>query len=152
MSKPLVGVGCLVIDGGKVLLIKRAYPPGAGKWSIPGGHVELGEDLIEAAVRELREETRLEAEPRGIVNVDTLIATSGEKNIKVHYVLIDVLFANPKGELKASSDALEAGFYAIDEALRMQLTPSVKGLLEKIKRGELPLEKPINPLTYKITE
>lgn len=152
MDKPLVGVGCLVIDGSRVLLIRRAYPPGAGKWSIPGGHVELGEDIIEAAARELKEETGLEAHPQGVVNIDTLIVAGSKEGTKTHYVLIDVLFTNPKGQLKASSDALEAGFYAIDEALKMQLTPSVRGLLEKIKRGELPLEKPIKPYTYKTME
>ncbi len=152
MSKPIVGVGCLVIDDGKVLLIRRARPPGAGMWSIPGGHIELGEDIMEAAARELKEETGLEADPIGVVNVDTLIVTGDRGGIKTHYILIDILFTNPKGQLKASSDALEAKFYTLEEALKTQLTPSVRGLLEKVKRGELPLEKPIKPLTYKTIE
>jgi len=81
---PKVGVGCLVLDEqGKVLLVRRAYPPGAGKWSIPGGHVELGEDLVEAATRELKEETGVEAEPVGVVNVDTLIVYDERENINI---------------------------------------------------------------------
>jgi ADP-ribose pyrophosphatase YjhB (NUDIX family) len=153
LKLPKVGVGCLVLDKqGKVLLVRRAYPPGAGKWSIPGGHVELGEDLVEAATRELKEETGVEAEPVGVVNVDTLIVHDERENIKYHYVLIDVLYKNPKGEIKPGSDALEVGFYRLEEALKMDLTTSVRGLLEKITLNMIPLEKPIHHKTYRYVD
>ena len=150
---PRVGVGCLVLDErGKVLLVRRAYPPGAGRWSIPGGHVELGEDLVEAATRELREETGVEAEPVGVVNVDTLIVQDEGGGIKYHYVLIDILYRNPRGEIRPGGDALEVGFYTLDEALKMDLTTSVRGLLEKIMLNMIPLEKPIHHRTYRYVD
>jgi len=150
---PLVGVGCLVLDSlGRVLLVKRAYPPGAGKWSIPGGHVELGEDIVEAAVRELEEETGIKAIPQGVINVDTLIVLDEAGTIKRHYVLIDILFKDPQGTPRPGGDAIEAGFYNLSEALNMDLTTSVRGLLEKIVKGLIPLEKPIPHNIYKYSE
>lgn len=152
-SYPRVGVGCLVFDEvGRVLLVKRAYPPGAGRWSIPGGHVEIGEDLVEAASRELEEETGIKATPLGVVNVDTLVVLDERGLIKYHYVLVDVLFKNPLGSLRPGGDVLEAGFYHLEEALRMNLTMSVRGLLEKIVAGILPLGQPILHRVYRYVE
>jgi ADP-ribose pyrophosphatase YjhB (NUDIX family) len=148
---PKVGVGCIVFDErGRILLIKRLYPPGRGRWSIPGGHVEKGEDVLEAARRELYEETGIDADPVGVMNVDTLIVYDEERNIKYHYVLIDILFTNPRGELKAGDDATEAGFFDLDEALKMNLTDSVRGLLMKIIERKISIEKiiPHNKYIY----
>jgi ADP-ribose pyrophosphatase YjhB (NUDIX family) len=148
---PKVGVGCIVFDErGRILLIKRLYPPGRGRWSIPGGHVEKGEDVLEAAKRELYEETGIDADPVGVMNVDTLIVYDEERNIKYHYVLIDILFTNPRGELKAGDDATEAGFFDLDEALKMNLTDSVRGLLMKIIERKISIEKiiPHNKYIY----
>ncbi|MEM0365724.1 MAG: NUDIX hydrolase [Acidilobaceae archaeon] len=150
---PLVGVGCLVIDrDGRILLVKRAYPPGEGKWSIPGGHLELGEDIVEAAVRELEEETRVKAEPRGIVNVDTLIVRDRDNKIKYHYVLIDVLMVNPKGDPEPSGDVLEVGYYTLEDSLKLDLTRSVRGLVEKIIRGLIYIDRPIRHERYEYIE
>ncbi|MCC6030919.1 MAG: NUDIX hydrolase [Desulfurococcales archaeon] len=148
---PKVGVGCIVFDEiGRILLIKRLYPPGRGRWSIPGGHVEKGEDVLEAAKRELYEETGIDADPVGVMNVDTLIVYDEKRNIKYHYVLIDILFTNPRGELKAGDDATEAGFFDLDEALKMNLTDSVRGLLMKIIERKISIEKiiPHNKYVY----
>ena len=144
---PLVGVGSLVLRGSRILLVRRAYSPAKGKWSIPGGHVELGESVLEAAVRELREETGLEGRPLGVVNVDELIKRD-EAGVRYHYVLVTVLVDAPEGEPRPGGDALEAGFYELREALGLDLAPSVRGLIEKILRGELPLERPIKPRKY----
>ncbi len=150
---PKVGVGCVVLDNhGRILLVRRARPPGAGRWSIPGGHVELGEDLIEAATRELEEETGIKAEPLGIINVDTLVVYSERGEVKYHYVLVDVLYRNPKGTARPGGDVLEVGFYRLEEALKMNLTESVRGLIEKITLNTIPLEKPINHRTYRYVD
>ncbi|NOZ30825.1 MAG: NUDIX domain-containing protein, partial [Crenarchaeota archaeon] len=79
---PLVGVGALVIRDGKILLVKRKYPPGKGRWSIPGGHVEVNESILEAARRELLEETGIEGDPLGVVNVDDAIIYDDDGKIK----------------------------------------------------------------------
>ena len=150
-ERPVVGVGCLVIEGGRILLVRRAYPPGKGKWSIPGGHVELGEPVLRAAARELLEETGVEGEPLGVVNVDDAI-TVDENGVKYHYVLVTVLLRRLKGEPRPGGDALEAGFYRLEEAKRLDLTPATRGLIDKIESGRLCLEKPIPVGLYRLPD
>ena len=134
-SYPMVGVGCLVLRDDRILLVRRRYPPLAGRWSIPGGHIELGEGVLEAAERELEEETGLRGRALGVVNVDDFILYDDEGRIRYHYVLVTVLLDAPSGEPRASSDALDAGFYKLNEAEKLDLTPATRGLLQKIKSG-----------------
>lgn len=141
-DSPLVGVGALVIKDGRILLVRRKYPPGRGKWSIPGGHVEVSESVTEAARRELLEETGIDAEPVGVVNVDDAIIYDDEGRVKYRYVLITVLMRAASDEPRAGSDALEARFYDIREALSLDLTDSIRGLIHKILEDRIPLEKP----------
>lgn len=149
-TNPEVGVGVVAIDeSNRILLVKRKYPPGAGKWSIPGGHLELGESLYEAAVRELYEETGINGDPIGIVNIDELVVYDDKEKIKYHYVLIDVL-VKPKTPLenaKASSDALEIAVIPIREAVNLDITKTSRSLIEKlISKGEMLLKS--NFITY----
>lgn len=148
-KEPEVGVGVVVLDkGGRILLVKRRYPPGAGKWSIPGGHLELGESLYEAAIRELYEESGISGDPIGIVNIDELVVY-GDGKVKYHYVLIDVL-VEPKVPLenaKASSDALEVAIVPLNEATNLDLTRTSRSLIEKLmSRREAILKS--NFITY----
>ena len=106
---PCVGVVCW--RGDKVLLIRRGHPPRQGEWSIPGGKVEWGEALAAAALRELREETGVEAELEGLVEVYEIIEPG------FHYVLIDYVARWRDGEPKAADDADEAQFMAFEAAL-----------------------------------
>ncbi len=107
---PAVGVVCLRDDS--VLLIRRGTPPRQGEWSLPGGRIEPGERAVDAALRELREETGVEAEITGLVDVvDGLFPGAGR-----HYVLIDYAARWLSGEPVAGDDALEARFVALDEA------------------------------------
>lgn len=106
---PCVGVVCL--RGDAVLLIRRGKPPRLGEWSLPGGRIEPGERAVEAALRELREETGVEAEITGLVDVvDGLFPEAGR-----HYVLIDYAARWLSGEPVAGDDALEARFVALDQ-------------------------------------
>ncbi|MEM0047234.1 MAG: NUDIX hydrolase, partial [Fervidicoccaceae archaeon] len=115
-ERPYIGVGAVVFDSrGRILLVRRGYPPQKGKWAIPGGHLELGETIFEGARRELLEETGLEGEPKCIVNLDELIVRDSNGNVKKHFVLIDVLFDSIWGSLRAGSDAVEARFFDIEE-------------------------------------
>ncbi len=146
-KRPIVGVGALIFEDNKILLVKRGYSPSKGKWSIPGGHVEVGEGVLEAAKRELEEETGIVGEPLGVVNVDDAI-TYDRNGVKYHYVLITVMLKRKGGSLRAGGDAEEARFFSIDDAKKLDLTPSVRGLLEKIESGLLCLEKPIPVRKY----
>ena len=109
---PAVGVVCL--KGDAVLLIRRGTPPRRGEWSLPGGRIEPGERLADAALRELREETGVEAKLIGLVDVvDGLFPEAGR-----HYVLIDYAAIWTGGEPVAGDDAAEAVFFPLEEALQ----------------------------------
>src|ERR1700760_135563 len=101
---PLIGVGSIIIENDCVLLVKRAHPPIKGQWSIPGGVLEVGEMLREAAIREAREETGLIVDPGDLLGVFDRILRDPYHRVQYHYVLIDFLCRRVGGELRAASD------------------------------------------------
>jgi 8-oxo-dGTP diphosphatase len=101
---PLVGVGAVVVDEGRVLLVRRGSEPLKGHWSLPGGMLEVGESLHAGVVREVREETGLIVEPVELVELLDRIHRQGER-VRYHYVIADYLCRVQGGELKADSDA-----------------------------------------------
>ncbi len=103
-SAPLVGVGAVIVEQGRVLLVRRANPPLKGHWSLPGGLLELGEGLHNAVVREVREETGLLVEPLELIEVLDRIHHEG-KRVRYHYVIADYLCRVVGGALQAASDA-----------------------------------------------
>ncbi len=103
-SAPLTGVGAVIIDNGRVLLVQRGREPLKGHWTLPGGLLELGESLTEAVVREVREETGLEVEAVELVElVDRIHREDGR--VRYHYVIADYLCRVVGGELCAADDA-----------------------------------------------
>lgn len=107
---PAAAAGIVCLRGGEVLLIRRAKPPRRGEWSLPGGRIEWGERAADAALRELREETGVEADVIGLVDVvDTVFGDDR------HYVLIDYAARWRSGEPRAGDDAAEARFFDIAE-------------------------------------
>jgi mutator protein MutT len=103
-AAPLVGVGAVVFEAGRVLLVRRGREPLKGHWSLPGGLVELGERLLDAVVREVREETGLTVEPIELVEVVDRIHWE-ESRVRYHYVIADYLCRVTSGSLQAASDA-----------------------------------------------
>jgi ADP-ribose pyrophosphatase YjhB (NUDIX family) len=101
---PRMAVGAVVVDGGRVLLVRRGNPPLKGHWSLPGGVLELGESLAEGLVREVREETGLIVEPVELVELLDRIHREGER-VQYHYVIADYLCRVVGGEMLAASDA-----------------------------------------------
>jgi 8-oxo-dGTP diphosphatase len=117
LSAPIPAVGVVCLRGDAVLLIRRGTPPRQGEWSLPGGRIEPGERAVDAALRELREETGVEAEITGLIDVvDGVFPEAGR-----HYVLIDYAARWVAGEPMAGDDALEARFVSLDR---------VEGLVE----------------------
>ena len=111
LPTPVPAVGVVCLRGDSVLLIRRGTPPRLGEWSLPGGRIEPGERAVDAALRELREETGVEAEITGLIDVvDGIFPEAGR-----HYVLIDYAARWVSGEPVAGDDALEARFVALDE-------------------------------------
>jgi 8-oxo-dGTP diphosphatase len=115
---PRPGAGVVCVRGTKVLLIRRATPPLQGQWSLPGGKIALGETARAAALRELKEETGVEAEIVGLIDVvDAIFTVSG--GTTSHHVLIDYAAQWIAGEPKAGDDASDAAFFPLEEALSL---------------------------------
>lgn len=115
-ERPIAAVGVVCMRDGEVLLVRRGAPPRKGEWSLPGGRIELGERAADAALRELREETGVEAEIVGLVDVvDGLFPESSPR----HYVLIDFAAVWRSGDPTAGDDAVDAAFVPLESIDRM---------------------------------
>lgn len=112
---PVPAVGVVCIKGDEVLLIQRGKPPKKGEWSLPGGHIEPGERLVDAAIRELIEETGVKAEIGGLIDVVDGIFPEANR----HYVLIDYWARWVSGEAVSGDDADKARFVPLEQALEM---------------------------------
>jgi 8-oxo-dGTP diphosphatase len=128
---PLVGVGAIIIEGSRVLLVKRAHPPLQAEWSIPGGVLEVGELIREAAVREAREETGLTVEPEDLLGVYDRVLRNAEQRVQYHYVLIDFLCRRVGGELQAASDAAEVRWFTLEELPALKLAEDTVDVIRK---------------------
>jgi len=128
---PLVGIGAVIIEGARVVLVKRAHPPLQDQWSIPGGVLEVGELVSEAAVREAREETGLVVEPVELLGVYDRVLRNAEQRVQYHYVLIDFLCRRVAGELAAASDAAEVRWFTREELPGMKLADDTVDVIGK---------------------
>lgn len=120
-DRPVVGVGGVVIHRNRALLIRRGHQPLKGEWSIPGGTVELGEELAQAVRRELKEETGLNVEPLDILAVFDRIQRAGRR-IRYHFVIVDYLCRLKDGRLAPGSDVIDARWVRRHELTRFALT------------------------------
>jgi 8-oxo-dGTP diphosphatase len=103
-KRPILGVGAIIIEAGRILLVERGREPLKGYWSLPGGAVEVGEQLTEAVRRETLEETGLEIEPMSVVEIFERIMRDAAGAAEYHYVLVDYLSRVTGGELRAGDD------------------------------------------------
>ena len=131
-NRPIVGVGVLIHEEDRYLIVKRAAEPDAGLWSIPGGIVEIGEKAADAAVREAEEETGLDVEIVDILGVVDKIVRDEEDRIKFHFVIVDYLATPKGGSLSAASDALEALWVKAEELPGYELSPTLVELLRRV--------------------
>ena len=135
--RPHVGVGVMLLRNKMLLLIKRKYNPDAGYWSIPGGHLDLGERVEEAAIREAFEETGFKTRVTKLAGIINKIMYDTEGKIEYHYVLINYFVEQVEGEVDqepiAADDALEAKFVPFMELKKYNLTDSLIELLKNLK-------------------
>ena len=130
-DQPLVGVGAVIFQGERVLLVRRGQEPARDSWSLPGGLVELGETMTAAICRELAEETGISVRLLGIAAVLERIFPDPDGRIAYHYVLVDFLCDYLEGELRPSSDITAARFVPISEVSSFDLTPSTADVIQR---------------------
>ena len=130
-SQPIVGVGAVIICNGKILLEKRKNEPGRGKWSIPGGLVELGESVEQTVIREVKEETGLEVEKPEHIDVVDNVVRDENGEVKYHFVIIDYFVKLKGGTLEARSDAEELRWVAFDEVEKYDLTITFRAFFQR---------------------
>jgi mutator protein MutT len=137
-NQPIVGVGAVIVCNGRILLEKRKSEPGRGKWSIPGGLVELGESVEQTVIREVNEETNLEVEKPELIDVVDNISVDENGKIKYHFVIVDYFVKLKGGTLKAADDAAELRWVTFDGVEKYDLTKSFR---EFFQRNRQKLEK-----------
>jgi 8-oxo-dGTP diphosphatase len=137
-ERPVVGIGGVIIDQGRTLLIRRGSEPLLGEWSIPGGTLELGESLQEGVARELLEETGLEVRVLDLIEVfDRIYLGDGSSRVEVkgrprfHFVIADYLCERIGGEPRAGSDVTDVAFALEDELARFHLTETATRVIKK---------------------
>jgi 8-oxo-dGTP diphosphatase len=132
-SHPRVGVGAVILDGGRVLLVKRGGQPSAGKWSLPGGLVELGETTVEAIAREVAEECGLQITIAGLAGIVDRVVRDDDGRVRYHYVLVDYLAYPASGTAVAGSDAADVQWVDVDGVEGLHITD---GLVDMIRRAQ----------------
>jgi len=144
-KQPVIGVGAVIICHGKILLEKRKSEPGQGKWSIPGGVVELGENVEDTVIREVKEETSLEVEKPELIDAVDNIVRDANGEIRYHFVILDYFVKVKGGKLKVGSDAGDLKWVMLDEVEKYDLTKTFRAFIrrngEKLKLLDSCLEE-----------
>ena len=139
--RPVPAALAIVARGDAVLLVKRRNPPDAGRWGFPGGRIEPGETVAEAAVRELAEETGIVAEAVATAGIIDVIGRSDDGDLTHHFVLVAVACRWQSGEPAANDDALDAAWFTLAEVEDEGLEKSARVL--EFARAALAAEAPL---------
>ena len=132
-NKPLIAVGVLVIDKDKVLIIKRGEEPNKFLWSIPGGLVEIGEELEEAAIREVKEEMGIDIKIEKMIGIFNCI-NRNKNEIEYHYVIIDYIAREFTGSIKTNKEILDFKWMKFNELHNYELTNTTRELFREFIR------------------
>ena len=130
---PRVGVGAVILHADNVLLVRRGKAPSFGKWSLPGGLVELGESTREAVAREILEECGIKIRIVDVAGVLDRVVKDDAGRVRYHYVLVDYLAYPDSLDVQAGDDAAEAQWFEIGRLAELDTT---QGLLDMIRRAE----------------
>jgi 8-oxo-dGTP diphosphatase len=128
---PIIGVGAVIVDGGRVLLVRRATEPLKGEWSVPGGMLELGEKLRDGVCREVLEETGLVVEPGEVLDVFDSIFTDNQGRTEYHYVLVDYLCRPISGEATPGTDVSDVRWVGEEDLPSLYLRTSLDQVVRK---------------------
>jgi 8-oxo-dGTP diphosphatase len=143
-DRPVVGVGAVVLDGERVLLVKRGHAPLKGQWSLPGGGVETGETLEQAVARKVLEETGVTIEVGPIVEVLDRISRDSDGRVEHHFVLVDFVARPSGGFLRSASDAEDAEWVRLSDLPKYEVAGVTMSVIQKASSrgfdvGERPL-------------
>jgi 8-oxo-dGTP diphosphatase len=130
-DRPVVGVGVVVWREDQFLLIRRGKPPNRGQWSLPGGAQKLGETVFEAARREIMEETALDVEVLGLVDVVDGIKADGQGRVQFHYTLVDVVAESQRGEAAAGDDAIAVCWFQLADLAELGLWSETERIIRE---------------------
>jgi mutator protein MutT len=130
-ARPIVGVGAVVVDEDRVLLVRRGHEPLKGEWSLPGGAVEVGETLEAAVAREVREETGLDIEVGALVDVLDRIRPAADGRTLYHFVLIDFVCRPTGGSLCCGTDAIDAAWARVADLAEYRLAAATLAMIHK---------------------
>jgi 8-oxo-dGTP diphosphatase len=130
-ERPIVGVGAVIVDGDRVVLVQRAHEPLKGEWSLPGGTVEVGETLVDAVAREVREETGLNVRVGSLVEVLDRVHRGADGRVEYHFVLLDYKCTVLSGTLGHGSDASAACWARREDLVRYGLSETAIRVVTK---------------------
>ncbi|HDR16897.1 MAG TPA: NUDIX domain-containing protein [Desulfobacteraceae bacterium] len=139
-ESPMVGVGAVVFWGNSAILVRRNNEPGKGRWSLPGGLVELGESLEEALKREIREELSVDVAIKGLLDVFERVVRDAQGRVVYHYVVVDYWAEVVSGSPAAGSDAGDMMLVCGEMAAACRISSEVKSMLDKavrLRKGRL---------------
>jgi 8-oxo-dGTP diphosphatase len=131
---PIVSIGAIIMQNGKILLEKRKNDPGRDKWSIPGGIVELGENPEQTVIREVHEETGLVVDSPELIDVVNSVSLDESGKVKYHFVIVDYFVKLRSGTARAASDAAKLEWVRLDEVEQRDLTKSFRDFFEKNRK------------------
>ncbi|MEM3382423.1 MAG: NUDIX hydrolase [Nitrososphaerales archaeon] len=131
-DNPLVGVGAFIEKNDSVLLVKREHDPGKGKWSLPGGLVNLGERLSDAIKREVEEEVGLKVDVIKIIDVFDSIEYDDKGRVRFHYVIIGFMVKVLGGEVRCSKETSQIKWFKVDELKDLEMTITTRKLLKEV--------------------
>ncbi len=130
-AHPLVGVGGFIHDGDKVLMIKRKFEPNKGRWSLPGGLVEVGETLEEAVRREVREEVGIDVSLEGVLQVVDEVITDENDRVKYHFILIDYLMSPLSKVITLNDESEEFAWFEPEQVEVLDVTKNTRLIFRK---------------------
>lgn len=133
--RPMVGVAALILDGGRVLLVKRKNPPNEGLWSLPGGLVEIGESLEEALSRELMEELNIRVKIGNLFEVANAVQLNAEGKARYHFVIIDYLARPVDRKVRLNPESTASGWFTMEEVKGLDMSEGTRAVVLRCLKG-----------------